>query len=233
MKFIPIASSSRGNAYRLQSEGGSQLLIECGIKLDKLQQAFNFKLTKVDGVLISHEHADHSVAVKDLLKIGLNVYMTEGTRRALDIEHRRIKIIEARKQFKIGEWTIMPFDVEHDAEEPVGFLIQSKEGEKLLFATDTFYIRYKFKGLSIIAVECNFSEDILNENIKNEEVPVMLKTRLMSSHFSFENYMDFLKNTDMEQVREIWLLHMSHTNSDEYLFKKEVQKLTGKPTYIA
>lgn len=193
----------------------------------------DFKLTDVDACLITHEHKDHCMALKDVLRSEIDCYMSEGTREAIGIEHHRIKVIEARKQFKLGTWTILPFEVEHDVAEPLGFLIQSEAGEKLLFATDTYYIRYRFKGLNIIAVECNYSKEILEDNILNGTVPMILRSRLKKSHFSLDNYLEFLKSNDLSQVREIWLLHMSSNNSDEKLFKSEVQKVSGKPVYIA
>lgn len=233
MEFIPIASSSEGNCYRVIGSDSSQLLIEAGIHIKRIREAMDFRLSSVDACLISHEHNDHAKAVKDLLKAGVNVYMSEGTRVALGLKHHRIKIIEGGKQFKVGEFIILPFDVQHDANEPLGFLIQDSMGEKLLFATDTYYIRYRFKGLTIVAVECNYSEKILKQNIIDGVVPAVLKGRLERSHFSFENYKDFIRANDMSTVREIWLIHMSGNNSDSELFKREIQAITGKPVYIA
>ena len=104
----------------------------------------------------------------------------------------------------------------------------NKNGKKVLFATDTYYIRYKFTGLTHIIVECNYSMKILNENIASGRVPKLMKKRLMRSHFSLENVKDFLKANDLSKVEEIWLLHLSDNNSDEDLFKREIQALTGK-----
>lgn len=232
LTFKPIASSSLGNCYRV-TDGDSTILLECGIRFKDIQHAFNFKITEIDGCLITHEHQDHSASIENLLKRGINCYMSKGTAQALNIQHHRIKIIQARKQFTLGNFTILPFEVEHDASEPLGFLIMDRTGDKLLFATDTYYIRYRFKGLSIIAVECNYSEEILKQNILDGHVPVIMRKRLSRSHFSLENYLDFLRANDLSNVREIWLLHLSNRNSNADLFKREVMKLTGKPVYIA
>lgn len=190
-------------------------------------------MTDVEGCLVTHEHKDHCVALNNVLRSEIDCYMSEGTAKALGVKHHRLNTIQARKQFKLGTWTILPFEVEHDVSEPLGFLIQSEAGEKLLFATDTYYIRYRFKGLNIIAVECNYSKEILEENILNGRAPIVLRKRLEKSHFSLNNYLEFLKANDLTDVKEIWLLHMSSNNSDEKLFKSEVQKVAGKPVYIA
>lgn len=232
LTFRPIASGSQGNAF-IVDDGKTKLLLECGLRFRDIQIALDFQTSKLAGCLLTHEHNDHSHAVKDVLRAGINIYTSQGTIQELGLTHRRLKPIEARKPFRIGTFTILPFDTEHDVSDPLGFLIESESGERLLFATDTYFIRYRFNNLNIIAVECNYSEEILNQNILEGIVPLAMKKRLMQSHFSFENYMEFLKANDLSSVREIWLLHMSNRNSDADMFKKEIRQLTGKPVYIA
>lgn len=50
-----ISSSSRGNGYILESNA-SILLIEAGIPIMEVKKAIEFKVSKIRGVLISHEH---------------------------------------------------------------------------------------------------------------------------------------------------------------------------------
>jgi phosphoribosyl 1,2-cyclic phosphodiesterase len=226
-----FGSSSKGNCYYI-TDGKTPLLLECGIKYKDIQKGLNFKMSNVRGCLITHEHGDHIKSLKDVLKAGIDCYMSNGTAEAIDVKHHRINPVQAKKQFQLGTWTILPFDVQHDVSEPYGYLLVNEAGEKLLFATDTFYIRYKFKGLTHLLVECNFSLDILNQNIASGRVPQVMKKRLMRSHFSLENFKEFLKANDLSMLKEIWMLHLSDTNSDAELFKKEISQMTGKPVYI-
>jgi phosphoribosyl 1,2-cyclic phosphodiesterase len=227
MEIKALASSSKGNCY-LVSDGETSLLLECGIRYSDIQKGLNYQVSQVDGCLISHEHGDHGKAVKEVMKAGINVYTSKGTAEALGVSGHRLKTIANRKPFTVGTWTILPFEVEHDAAEPLGFLLANKRGEKLLFATDTYYIKYKFPGLTHIMVEANYSMDILKENIEAGRVPAVMKKRLMRSHFSLENVKEFLKANELSKVEEIWLLHLSDSNSDEQRFKQEIQQLTGK-----
>src|SRR5690625_1443637 len=227
-----LASGSTGNAYHVD-DGHTQLLLECGISFKEIRKELNFNTSNLAGCLITHEHKDHSKGLNDVLKAGINTYMSKGTQEALSTYHHRIKPVEAKKQFTVGTWTILPFDVEHDVSEPYGFLLANKSGEKLLFATDTFYIRYKFKGLTHLLIECNHSMEILNENIASGRVHKGMKGRLIKSHFSLENVKEFLESNDLSRVQEIHLLHLSDTNRDEELFKREIQELTGKVVYVA
>ena len=230
MEIEVLASGSTGNCYYI-TDGSTPILIECGIPWKKIQQGLNFKTSEIAGCLVTHEHLDHSKAVREVMRAGIDVYASQGTIDALGLSGHRIKAV--REQFKIGSWTILPFGIEHDAAEPLGFLLASKCGEKLLFATDTFYVRYRFNALTHIIVECNYDIDVLIANVDAGLVPMALKSRLLKSHFSFENVKKFLMANDLSKVQEIWLIHLSHGNSDAEKMKREIMELTGKPVYIA
>jgi phosphoribosyl 1,2-cyclic phosphodiesterase len=231
IEITALASSSKGNCYHI-TDGSTPILLECGIRFKDIQKQLNFKTSNLAGCLVTHEHKDHCAGLQDVLKAGINCYMSAGTAEAIGIKHHRIKTVEAKKQFTIGTWTILPFDVQHDVSEPYGFLLMNKQGEKLLFATDTYYIRYRFLGLTHIMIECNYSLKILNENIASGRVPKVMKQRLLRSHFSLENVKDFLRANDLSKVQEIWLLHLSDNNSDARLFKQEIMELTGKMVFV-
>ena len=176
---------------------------------------------------------DHSKAVKEIMRAGIDCYMSRDTAEALGISGHRLNIIKSKQQFRIGTWTILPFETQHDAAEPLGFLLANQDGEKLLYATDTYFIRYRFQGLTHIMIEANYSMDILKRNVEAGLVPKELKSRILKSHFSLENVKKFLLANDLSKVQEIWLLHLSDGNSDAERFKREVMELTGKLVYIA
>ena len=228
-----IASGSRGNCYRI-SDGVTPVLLECGLPIKQIRQGLGFGLTEVAACLVTHEHQDHCKAITDVLRAGVYVYASPGTIGALGLSGHRLRPIKAMETVRIGTWIVKAFETQHDAQEPLGFLLHSRaSNERLLYATDTYYIRYKFPGLTHIMVECNYAKDILYRNVENGSVPGVLKNRLLTSHFSLENVKKFLQANDLSKVQEIWLLHLSEQNSCEKRFKEEVQKITGKPTYIA
>ena len=231
MDIDVLASSSAGNAYKV-TDGYTDLLLDAGLPYRQLQKQLNFKVSSLVGVLISHSHKDHCKAVPDLLKAGIDCYMSQETAGELNVSGYRVKIIEPLKQFKIGTWTVLPFPLEHDVFN-LGYLLANKAGEKLLYATDTYYCRYKFNGLTHILIECNHSYDILAANVANGSVSVERKNRLIRSHFSLENVKEFLKANDLSRVREIYLIHLSGGNSDAEQFKREIMALTGKVVIVA
>lgn len=227
-----LASGSSGNCYYL-TDGYTPLLLDAGIPWKQIQRGLEFKTSELAGVLVSHEHGDHAKAVKDIIKAGIDVYSSLGTIEALRVSGHRIKPVKAREQFTVGTWTILPFELQHDAADPVGFLLANRGGGKLLYLTDTAYCRYRFRGLTHLMLECNYSLDILRANVDNGAMPIELKNRIVKTHFGLDNVKEFLKANDLSLVQEIHLIHLSAENSHAERFKSEIQALTGKPVYVA
>ena len=232
LEITPLASGSSGNCYRV-TDGNTPLLLECGIPFKEIQKNLKFRVSEIAGCLVSHEHQDHCKAVRDLMKGGIDCYMSQGTAEALGISGHRLHVVKAKQQFRLGSWTVLPFKTQHDAQEPLGFLMANQDGDKLLYATDTYYIRYKFHNLTHIMIECNYSIDILRFNVEAGIIDLAQKNRIIQSHFSLENVKEFLKANDLSRIHEIWLLHLSNDNSNAERFRREIQELTGKMVFIA
>ena len=224
-----ISSGSKGNCYYL-NDGSTALLLECGIKFKDIQKALNFNLSEIKGVLLSHEHGDHSKAFREVLKHGLEVYTSLGTRESLDYKNYYPKIIRAGNTFNIGTWSIYPFDVKHDAAEPLGFVLTSVKGYRLLFATDTYVIPYHFPGVTHMLVESNYDENTLQDSLSND-LPSFRYKRLLKSHQSLQTLLMYLERVDKSKLEEIHLIHLSEGNANKELMIEEVQSLTGIKTY--
>jgi len=227
-----IASSSKGNCY-LVTDGKTSLLLECGVSWKRIQAGTNFKTSSLAGVLLTHSHADHSFAVKDVIRAGIDIYMSAGTADAKGAKGHCVHHVRSGQAWKVGTWTILAFDVVHDAAEPLGFLLANGAGGKLLFLTDTAFCKYRFTGLTHLMIECNFSAEILERNVQSGRVDGSRRKRLVESHFSIERVVDFLHANDTSKLQEIWLCHLSDENSNAEKFQTEIQKLTGIPVYIA
>ena len=231
MEIKCIASGSSGNSYIIKSSGKT-FLIDMGIKVYDIIKALDFNLAQVSFALLDHQHGDHSKSVKGIMEAGIDVYMPQDTATFLGISGHRVKVVEPLKQFDVAGFQIVGFPLEHDVTN-FGYLIYDKQSkEKLLFITDTFYCKYRFSKLNYIMVECNYSDEILEKNIKEGTLHPALRNRIKRSHFSLNNVIEFLKASDTSETREIMLLHLSSANSDEALFKKEVEQAIGIPTRV-
>lgn len=229
LKLKTLGSSSKGNCYIIKTKK-EYLIIECGVKLGQIQKAVNFDFKKVSGCLVTHEHKDHSAQISNLTRRSIDVYATAGTFLNLGIKSHRAKIIEAKKQFKVGGFTVLPFEAEHDAIEPVNFLIKHREFGTLLFITDSFYCRYKFKGVNYLMIECNHSRELLEK--ASADLSKSYLDRLYRSHFSLENVIEFIKANDWSALKEIHLMHLSFLNADKKKFVFEITKASGKHVFI-
>lgn len=226
------ASGSSGNAYRI-SNGKTTLLLDAGIPLREIQIRCGFQVRQIDGCLITHAHGDHSKAADALMRLGIDVYTSAGTIAACRLRGHRVHAIKALEELTIGTFQILPFDVQHDAPEPLGFLITSAgTGERLLYFTDTYYIKYRFEGLTHIMAECNFGKEELLRSVQAGYVPVELVPRLMKSHMSVEHLVDMLKANDLTRLRQIYLLHLSGSNSNAERFRDTIRKATGAEVYV-
>ena len=150
-----FASGSSGNLYRV-GDGCTRILIECGVGFREILEHLKFSLSTCAACLITHEHKDHSKAVKDLLLRGVPCCMSKGTAEALQVEREPcVEIIADKETMRIGSWNVTAFGVQHDAKEPLGFLLDNGE-DRVLYATDTYYLRYRFPPCTVIMLECNY-----------------------------------------------------------------------------
>lgn len=176
---------------------------------------------------------DHAKAIKDIAKSSIDVYASPGTLRVMDLHGHRYHEMRPGEEVRIGSWGVLPFKAIHNAKEPLGWLLVSGlRNEKALYICDSLYVPHRFRGLNIIAIEVNYQLEILRQNIKRGSVDISLGKKIVRNHMSLDTAKGFFKANDMSQVREIHLLHLSHANSDADLFKREIQKITGRPVYI-
>lgn len=225
-----LGSGSKGNCYILTA-GKEKLILDCGINLLEIKKELNFDLSNVIGCLLTHSHKDHSLSVKGMIAAGIDVYSLSEIFEECKTNHHRLKKIIANKVIEIGSFKIIPFEVNHTHNDrsycpTLGFLIKHPAIGKILYATDTYYLNYKFDNVDHILIECNYSEDILNT------IPDY-RARVLKSHMSLENLKEALKTWDLSKTKDIILIHLSSDNSNPEKFKNEIQDLTGIKTYIA
>ena len=223
------ASGSSGNCYTV-SDGQTVVMLDCGLPFRRIERLTGFLLPAA--VFITHEHKDHSKAAQDFMRRGVDVYMTAGTAAALGIgAQHRLHILNPMEQTTVGRITVSAFPTQHDAREPCGFLLDDGD-DRVLYATDTYYIKYQFPGVTKMLIEANHSYKILEENVGAHILNKALAERLIKSHFSIENVLTFLRANDLSKVKEIWLIHLSDGNADAGKFARMVEATTGKPVYI-
>lgn len=233
MKLKILASGSAANSYILEGDN-EKLLIEAGLPFKEILQGLNFDLKGVVGCLCSHLHKDHSRSIKEIMQAGIDVYSHESVFDEQLLKGHRKHAVNEHQTLTIGnEWEALSFPMEHDTP-GYGYLIRHKpDGFKTLFLTDSFYCKYKFSKLNAICIECNYILETLDRNIELGLIPEEMKPRLLRSHFSLENVLNFLRATDLSECASIVLLHLSANNADSKIMIEQVEKLTGITPVIA
>lgn len=233
MTLDVIQSGSRANGYVLQNESEA-IIIECGCPLLECEKVLDFKVNKVKAVLVSHEHGDHANFAKQYASNGLRVCSTKATLDAIGIERERRMDLEPKAAYRFGGFLVVPFRTQHDAVDPCGFLIDCPDGNRIVFATDTYYLKYTFPMVNYFLIECNYSKEVLSKNVANGTLHPIVAKRILRSHMSLENCIATLKANDLTRTKGIVLLHGSRDNSQKKeIVIDKVQKATGKSIYIA
>lgn len=216
MKLKVIASGSKANSYILENEKEA-LVIEAGVPFKELVRHVAHR--KIVGCLVSHEHKDHAK------------YMKEYAMRGIDILAPFADYINISNFIEFGGFTFSQFENQHDVE-CFGFVVNHKDFGRLVFATDTGYIEYRFKDINHWLIECNYSKEILDKRVEEGFNP-HLADRITKDHMSLETCKLFFAANDLSRTRNIVLLHLSDGNSNAEQFKREINDLTKKDTYIA
>lgn len=221
-----LASGSKGNCYLIDN-GETKLLLDAGIPFNQIQIGCDFRVSDISGCLVSHRHGDHAKAIKDLLKRGINVY---GPKDLQNI-NPQISVLKPLIKYNIGSFMIVPFELTHDVE-CYGYQINSIGKQKLVYITDTAYVRYTFSELTHVMIEANYDTEIIRKNTLNMDINGNLASRIIQSHMDIKTVEEFLDANDLSKLQQIYLLHLSDSNSNADEFKDRIQKKTGAEVYV-
>ena len=210
MELKCLGSGSSGNCYILENETEA-LVIEAGLPLNKVKRALDFNVRKIVGVLIGHSHKDHSKYILEYEQDGIRVF------KPYELEFKVTK--------KFGNFTIRCFDLIHDVP-CCGFYIEHPEIGKMIYASDTEYIKYRFKNLDHILVECNYNKNFIQDGAAN-------RTHVLEGHMELQTTKEFVRVNNNPDLRNVVLLHLSANNSNPREFKEEMEKIVDCPVWIA
>ena len=167
---------------------------------------------------------DHAKYLHEYAKAGIPIIASAGTIEKLNLS---VPAYHSGYWYQFGGFNITPFRVEHDCEEPFGFLIRHDEIGTMLFATDTQYIRYDFSNLRLnhLMIECNYDTDKINEMVLSGHLHESLRNRIVKSHMSLDTCKKFIEHNMSSALLNVCLLHLSDNHSDEVLFLKEIRSM--------
>jgi phosphoribosyl 1,2-cyclic phosphodiesterase len=240
MKLTVLGSGSTGNAVLIVA-GNTRVLVDAGLSAKEIARRLALMgedVQTLDGVLVTHEHGDHSGGLRVLLRsvdcpvyisaMTLDAYVSERfnvsneePRRRAAALRDRIEPIESSKDFRIGEIDFHPFTIPHDAVDNFGFTA-THEGVKIATLMDfghiTTLVSERLRGCAAIVMESNHSRDMLKAC---DAYPWDLKQRILSrlGHLSNEDVAEWLKDGFDGGAKYIVLAHLSQRANNPYLAK--------------
>ena len=188
MRLCSIASGSSGNCIYAGSEH-THLLVDTGISKKKIEEGLrelDVKGEELSGILITHEHSDHIQGLGVFCRrYAVPIYATRGTIEGIKsykslgvLPEELLHIIETDKDFTLGDISVHPFAISHDAKEPCGYRMNCQD-KSVAVATDlgTYdsYIIENLKGLDAVLLEANHDIHMLEAG----PYPYPLKRRVM------------------------------------------------------
>ena len=224
LKICSIASGSSGNCIYIGTDE-THLLLDAGISGKRAEQGLEqlgIELSRLNGILITHEHLDHVKGLGVLeRKQPVPMYMTDGTVGELknmpqigtipwDMQHT----VRNGEPFTIGDISVKPITVSHDAAEPVAYRFEA-DGRSLAVITDLGYyneeIVSSLKGLHMILLEANYDFGMLQTG----SYPYPLKQRIhgMNGHLSNEDAGRLVNEIWNCELHHVLLGHLSKENN--------------------
>ena len=149
-------------------------------------------------------HIDHVKSLDYFINLGIPCY---GNKDVCSI-HKGC--IELPKVLKVDGFKVQNFELVHNAPTNA-FVIDTDDGIRILYCTDTKRIPKKVKGVHYAAIECNYDQDTI---IDNEMEDVFTKSK-PENHQSLDECARYLKAIDKVNLQCIILWHMSMSNIDE------------------
>ena len=207
----------------LVESNGVSVVIDCGP--DFRQQMLQARVSKLDGIIFTHNHADHTAGLDDTRPFTnrngiLPIYAKEDVIRDLKARFNYIfttknKYLGApelevfqidKNPFWVYNLEIIPIEVVHGRLKIFGFRFQN-----VAYITDASHISEKemkkLKGLDILIINA----------LRNEPHP---------THFNLQQALDIIKKV---QPKRSYLTHISHKLG----FHKEVSKQLPENVFLA
>ena len=219
MKICSLASGSKGNCLYLET-GETRLLIDAGLSLRETLlrcEAVGIESSRINAVLVTHEHIDHIRSAGSFAR-KFNVPVIAShlvcARSEKNFKKTTVQEFESGSAFTFRDVRIDPVPITHDSCDPVGFVVDSREGRAASvtdFGIVTRLITEKLRGCRFINLESNHDVDML----MNGPYPWELKQRIKSrhGHISNEESLDLLHELAHEGLEALIMAHLSEVNN--------------------
>jgi phosphoribosyl 1,2-cyclic phosphodiesterase len=234
VRLTVLGSGSSGNSAYVETDE-ARILIDAGFSLRETRRrlaAIGRAPENLTGVLVTHEHADHIQGLAALSeKLHIPVYCNRATKDAIEFQLRMrldCRLFETGSTFEVGDVTVEAFNIPHDAQDPVGFLLRTTAGS-IGFITDlghaTRLVLDRAQAANVLVLESNHDVKMLQNCPRR---PWSLKQRILGrhGHLSNEAAADATEAFMSAGLRHLYLGHLSREcNRPELAFSVMERRL--------
>ncbi len=212
-----LGSGSAGNCAYVETDE-TRILVDAGLSPRQIRNrlaGIGRAPENLNAILITHEHSDHIQGLIGIArKLNIPIYCNRATR---DETERVLKtrfecrLFETRESFEVGDVVVDTFDVSHDAQDPVGFLLRTPAGN-LGFVTDLGYVTKhvfdRIRHANVLLLEANHDVKMLQDCVRR---PWSLKQRILGrqGHLSNEAAADAVEHIMSADLSHLYLGHLS------------------------
>jgi len=228
MRVCTLASGSSGNSLYIETEN-TKVLVDAGISMRQINlrlETIGVELSEIDAVITTHEHSDHTHAIK---RLNIPTYVTSATTHLWKDTVNQLEEFESDTAFTIKDLLVTPFSVPHDALDPVGFSIQSN-GYKIGIVTDigsvTALVKERLKNSDILLIEFNHDSEILLYSHYPWDLKQRIKGRL--GHLSNTQASELLHDLLHQGLKHVILGHLSQVNNRPEVAFQSASKVLKK-----
>ena len=217
MRFTILGSGSGGNCAYLET-AETRILIDAGFSGRQIYQ----RLAQIGrtpetltGIFITHEHGDHTQGLAVLsAKLRIPLFCNRLTKEAIESQLNRpvdCRVFSTGSSVELSDMVVDTFTVPHDAQDPVGFLVHTAEGN-IGALTDlghvTRLIIDRMRAAHVMLVETNHDLKLLQDDTKR---PWSTKQRILSRHGHLSNLAaaEALEQIVTADLKQVYLGHLS------------------------
>lgn len=233
--FCPLASGSKGNALFVGTSH-TKVLIDAGLsakQITKKLSEINIDISDIDAIVVTHEHSDHIRGIEMLgCKKGIPVFANSDTARSIYEtigDAPKFKIFSTGEKFEFGDIEFDPFSIQHDAIDPVGFILRLGS-VKLGICADlgfaTTLVENKLQDCDYLYLEANHQVEMVHACPR----PAVYKQRVLGrlGHLSNTQAAELLQKLLHTNLKHIHLAHLSGECNNPDLALKIIQEMLEK-----
>lgn len=213
MELTTLSTGSKGNCYILKSNNGNFCVIDCGIKFRDITNSESFGgFNKLDFIFVSHAHHDHNASLEDFKRSGVDIISYEN--------------IVSNTPTKIGQWTIYPFPVLHNALNYGAIIYDNFENKRMVYVTD-FIKMPLIQNVDYWLYEINYDEFTIDKLIETKDLEDLHIANNVKYHNSLENAVKYFSSLN-NKPKLLIACHLSNIGGCDKNILQQMKPLVDK-----